>query len=316
MRIVVASSVRSAVCAVASVAFIAGCGGSTQLAATPGDASIAVRSPSGSETFKYTGSEQSFEVPAGVHSINVVALGAGGGGMLKDCPHGERGGRVFAVMPVTPKRTLQVYVGGRGSAADGGFNGGGSGGGTGSFGGGGGGGASDVRLNPGRLSDRILVAGGGGGEGANNPSNPRLGRWGCGGGGGALAGGSGGVGYAENGASGGGGGLGGTQNRGGSGGAGGSGPVGYGFPGSAGSRGVGGNGGGCPSGECGGLGAGGGGGYYGGGGGGSGGGGSSLGGDGGGGGGGSSYVESSVTNVHMWQGWKSASGDGLVVFSW
>ena len=29
-----------------------------------------------------------------------------------------------------------------------------------------------------------------------------------------------------------------------------------------------------------------------------------------------SYVESSVTNVQMWQNWKNATGNGLVVFSW
>jgi hypothetical protein len=35
-----------------------------------------------------------------------------------------------------------------------------------------------------------------------------------------------------------------------------------------------------------------------------------------GGGGGSSYVESTATNVHMWQGWKNRARNGLVVLSW
>ncbi|MFY9720345.1 MAG: hypothetical protein WAK16_11965 [Candidatus Cybelea sp.] len=35
-----------------------------------------------------------------------------------------------------------------------------------------------------------------------------------------------------------------------------------------------------------------------------------------GGGGGSSYVERSATDVHFWDGWKNATGNGLVVFSW
>ena len=60
-----------------------------------------------------------------------------------------------------------------------------------------------------------------------------------------------------------------------------------------------------------------GGGYYGGGGGGGGGAGvEGESGPGGGGGGGSSYVEPSAKHVRMWQGWKDATGDGLVVFSW
>lgn len=37
---------------------------------------------------------------------------------------------------------------------------------------------------------------------------------------------------------------------------------------------------------------------------------------GGGGGGGSSYVEPSAKNFRQWQGWKNATGDGLIVLSW
>ncbi|MFY9666130.1 MAG: hypothetical protein WAK19_16915, partial [Candidatus Cybelea sp.] len=65
-------------------------------------------------------------------------------------------------------------------------------------------------------------------------------------------------------------------------------------------------------------GAGGGGGYYGGGGGGGGAGeyASVYGGAGGAGGGGSSWAKSSVADFRTWGGWKDATGDGLVVFSW
>ena len=74
-------------------------------------------------------------------------------------------------IPVKPRETLYVRVGGRGLGGDypgsagGGFNGGGSGGNGGYWGGHGGGGASDVREGGDRLKDRILVAGGGAGQG-------------------------------------------------------------------------------------------------------------------------------------------------------
>jgi len=35
-----------------------------------------------------------------------------------------------------------------------------------------------------------------------------------------------------------------------------------------------------------------------------------------GGGGGSSYIEPSARKYESWQGWKTATGNGLVVFSW
>ncbi|MFY9665140.1 MAG: hypothetical protein WAK19_11895 [Candidatus Cybelea sp.] len=75
---------------------------------------------------------------------------------------------------------------------------------------------------------------------------------------------------------------------------------------------VGGNGGACGVSPTVFSGGGGGGGYYGGGGGGGGG----FAANGGGGGGGSSYVEPIAIEPRMWQGWKNATGDGLVVFSW
>jgi RHS repeat-associated protein len=105
--------------------------------------------------FEFIGGSQSWEVPAGVTSIGVEVEGAQGGG-----PYGGFGGRTKAILSVEPGQQLQVNVGGRGSEGTGGFNGGGDGG----FGGGGfgGGGASDIRVSPYELGDRVVVAGGGG----------------------------------------------------------------------------------------------------------------------------------------------------------
>ena len=114
-----------------------------------------------SQTFAYSGAEQTFTVPAGVFSVRVLAVGGSGGSASKS---GGAAAYVNGELSVTPGETLYVEVGGNGqnqdSGGDGGFNGGGNGG-------GGGGGASDVRTSP-RASglfpgDRLLVAGGGGG---------------------------------------------------------------------------------------------------------------------------------------------------------
>jgi hypothetical protein len=255
-----------------------------------------------SQTFYYTGAKQSFNVPSGVTSINVVADGAAGASYLPQKV--ALGGRTQATIPVTPDETLYVFVGGQGSTESGGFNGGG---GVPSGGGYGGGGASDVREVGHGLGDRILVAGAGGGSGASYRH---------GGAGGGTTGKKGGGGTPMHHYAVGGGGGGGNQSQGGSAGAGG-----YysGHSGSSGALGAGGTGGlngSYPSGGRG-NGGGGGGGYYGGGGGG--GGGSESCGPafaGGGGGGGSSYVESSASGVKLYQGWKHDIGNGQVVFSW
>jgi hypothetical protein len=177
-------------------------------------------------TFRYTGKKQTFNVPSGVTRIRVIAVGASGGGSVV-----AHGGRVTAVIPVTPSERLAVYVGGAGTSSTGGFDGGGAGGRTCyssngcGYSGYGAGGASDVREGGDALTDRVIVAGGGGG----------------GGGGGFYGGGGGGAGILD----------------------------------------------------------------------------FSIGiGSGGGGGGGSSYVESTASDVHMWQGWKDAIGNGLVVLRW
>ncbi|WP_070137948.1 glycine-rich protein [Crocinitomix algicola] len=110
-------------------------------------------------TFFYTGDVQTYEVPAGITSIQVELAGGDGFG-----PIGE-GGIVEAIIPVTPGETLEIYVGGEGTATTGGYNGGGTPGTNENYGGGGG--ASDIRVSPYGLADRIAVAGGGGGSASN-----------------------------------------------------------------------------------------------------------------------------------------------------
>ncbi|HEX4013950.1 MAG TPA: glycine rich domain-containing protein [Candidatus Cybelea sp.] len=309
-----------------AAAILVGCAGHTDGEALPAlDGANAHFSHH--RTFHFTGTVRSFMIPANVKLINVVALGAGGGPTpypTYNKSHG-RGGRVHAVIPVTPGQTLYVVVGGEGynGIAPGGtgFNGGATGGlipycGRSGYKcyGFGGGGASDVRVST-LLRDRIIVAGGGGGAGSWSVS---------GGGGGGKIGGDGGSGYGYY--RGGGGGGGGTQSHGGAGGAGQTyGSYGSGGDGSPGTLGQGGNGGEagatryCSSSCEPGAGGGGGGGYYGGGGGG----GactpsltSPVCGLGGGGGGGSSYAEPRARNVRMWRNWNTATGNGLVVLSW
>jgi hypothetical protein len=149
-------------------------------------------------TFAETGAAQNFAVPAGVQSITVDAFGAQGGAGSCCSPHiaGGDGAHVHATLPVTPGATLEVLVGGAGGgsgAQSGGFNGGGgvpctSGS---PFIGGGGGGASDVRVSPYGLADRLVVAGGGGGGGGNGVGTGIGGSGGAAGGAGGPSGGSG-----------------------------------------------------------------------------------------------------------------------------
>jgi hypothetical protein len=119
----------------------------------------------GSTTLTYTGSEQTYTVPAGTHFLRVRAVGGRGGGAY----YSGLGGRATATLPVTPGQILYVYVGGNGAGganAPGGFNGGGNASALG--GGASGGGATDVRAVSGDLASRLLVAGGGGGYGAGD----------------------------------------------------------------------------------------------------------------------------------------------------
>ncbi|HVN69212.1 MAG TPA: hypothetical protein VMU38_06165 [Candidatus Binatia bacterium] len=310
---------RYALSSCAAAALLAGCGGTLSSGAIPLENPLGASLPY-HHTFKFTGKRQSFKVPPGVTSITVVARGASGGLSPYYTTRSGRGARVYAVIPVRAGETLHVYVGGAGyyqnGWAVGGFNGGGNPAGC-CMGGFGGGGASDVREGGTEPRDRILVAAGGGGEGGYENSG------GAGGAGGGVVGGAGSAGSSDSGDGGGGGGA--TQNRGGSGGVGGQKSCyscSHGQNGKSGRRRAGGDGGnggpGDTSSATGGAGGGGGGGYFGGGGGGGGegGGGGAGGSAGGGGGGGSSYVEPTATSVRMWTGWKNATGNGLVVFSW
>jgi Bacterial Ig-like domain (group 3)/Glycine rich protein/Fibronectin type III domain len=245
-------------------------------------------------TFSYTGSSQSWAVPAGVSSITVTADGAEGG-VGSGGPAAGDGGSVTATIGVTAGETLTIDVGGQGTAGSSGGAGGFNGGGSGSTNGGGGGGASDVRQGGTALADRVVVAGGGGGSGAG--SSARI----AGAGGGTT-------GAAANGSAGppdGDGGGGGTSSAGG---ASGSGAGGSGAAGGAGSSGSGGDGG---TGATDGGGGGGGGGYFGGGGGGGG----DTGGTGSGGGGGSSFTEGSATSVTNTQGGHTGNGQVTITYT-
>lgn len=117
------------------------------------------------DTFDYTGADQTFVVPPDVTAITVACYGAqGGGGGTGGILGGfGLGGSIQCRLPVTPGETLHVFVGGTPSALGvGGFNGGGT---AGNGGGGGGGGASDVRQGGSAVTDRVVVAGGGAGAG-------------------------------------------------------------------------------------------------------------------------------------------------------
>jgi hypothetical protein len=234
-------------------------------------------------TFNYTGSVQTFTVPAGVTSIIVDAYGAQGGS--SGGAVGGLGGRAQATIPVTPGETLNIYVGQQGSSSSGvlGTTFGGGGGVFHSIGpgaGGSGGGASDIRRGT-ALTGRLIVAGGGGGHGWISQSL-------AGGFGGGLTGGDGGAANGTTAWSG----KGGTQSAGGASG----GPFGQ---ISAGSLGQGGNGDGDLAG-----GGGGGGGYYGGG-----------GGRYSGGGGGSSYVAAAGnTNTSTSSGVRFGNGEITITY--
>lgn len=257
-----------------------------------------------SETFTFTGSEQTWTAPDGVDDVTVECWGAEGGAGYNNTL-GDQGGYIKATISTTPGETLYLYVGEEGGDGDsttggpGGFPAGGDGGDADEGGGGGGGGGrSDVRQGGNATSDIVIAAGGGGGAGSAADG-------GYGGFGGYQQGEDGGKGRGASSHNGYGGG-GGTQS---SGGAGGSGPDdGQGNPGNDGSQWAGGAGG---TDNTSGRGGGGGGdGYYGGGGGGSG---TDIDdGDGGGGGGGSSTATVSVASSSD----GVQSGDGKIVLTY
>lgn len=252
-----------------------------------------------SETRNFTGSAANYVVPTGVTSITVDVRGAQGGASSDGSGDPGLGGRVQAVIPVTPGETLSIRVGGAGgtgtpTGGTAGSNGGARGG---TYvasdftnGGGGGGGMTYIR----RSSTDLVVAGGGGGASRKD-----------GGAGGGTTGSAGQNATAGSPLAGGGGG--GTQSAGGAGGTRGGDNAGdqtnY-EAGVAGSSLAGGSGGDINSGAFNRSGGGGGGGYFGGGGAGSGG--------GAGGGGGSSYSDPANTGTVHTQGFQTGNGQVLI----
>lgn len=134
--------------------------------------------------FGFTGSPQTYTIPAG-DDVAILEIAGAAGGSANTIGGGGLGGQVTAAVPVTPGAVLKVRVGGtaggplpapdNGWSTAGGYNGGGSaliytrypnlaGG----------GGATDVRLGGDTLADRIVVGGGGGG---GVPDNGYLPGW-------------------------------------------------------------------------------------------------------------------------------------------
>ena len=73
----------------------------------------------GSETFTYTGSQQTFTVPSGVSSITIKTWGAqgGSGGYYSNssyCSTGGKGGYSTGTLSVSAGNTVYIYVGGQG----------------------------------------------------------------------------------------------------------------------------------------------------------------------------------------------------------
>ena len=270
-------------------------------------------------TFGYTGSLQTWVVPAGVTSATITLYGAQGGAVYSSGFPGGKGARVVATLTaLSSGEVFDVNVGGAANEIYPGSNGGGTAG----VAAGAGGGATDIRPHNGSLASRILVAGGGGGAGygADSPrcqGNVCVGISGAGGDSGAD-GGLGGI-SPLNGALGGEGGRAGGSSAGGAGGKSGNYPIiltDGGSPGVLGTGGAGGSGDGFGGG-------GGGGGWYGGGGGGSGGvapcgaqGILACYGGGGGGGGGSSYADpASTTKVTITEGLRSGNGHATITYT-
>lgn len=148
------------------------------------------------QTFNFTGSVQSYTVPAGITSLTITAKGAQGASQSPGGT-GGLGGSVQGILSVSAGQVLNIYVGGQN-----GYNGGALGGVNGSTvlsgpsvgNAGNGGGATDIRIGGVTLANRVLVAGGGGGAGraGNWPAcQTPVGIGGNGGNGGNLTGGNG-----------------------------------------------------------------------------------------------------------------------------
>ena len=124
--------------------------------------------------YSFTGTYDTYTVPAGVESVKLQVWGAEGGqtNYSSYTWKGGKGGYSEGIMPVNAGDVLYVYVGGKGGNGStgaggpvtGGWNGGGSSGSSTSyFYGGAGGGGTDIRVNNNSLYARVIAAGGGGG---------------------------------------------------------------------------------------------------------------------------------------------------------
>src|SRR5215471_8387903 len=113
-------------CALAGTvaAILAGCGGgsATNAIGTVPAVPAGVDVYGHHKTFHYTGKRQSFIVPEGVKKLKVDMRGGMGGG--PESTGGGRPGRVVAIVSVTPREELYIFVGGAGSGQSGGYNGG------------------------------------------------------------------------------------------------------------------------------------------------------------------------------------------------
>ena len=103
---------------------------------------------SGSQTFSYTGSQQTFTVPSGVSTITIKAWGAQGGGEPADGLWGDggKGGYSTGDANVSAGSTIYIVVGQQGFSTHSSYayNGGGGGGAGDQDGGGGGGGSGYI----------------------------------------------------------------------------------------------------------------------------------------------------------------------------
>lgn len=115
-------------------------------------------------TFNYTGSIQTWTVPAGVTYVFIEAFGAQGGSGGTNV--GGRGGKITCTLPVTPGQVLFITVGGQSTNQTALYGFGGNGGVATSYGtfARAGGGLSGVSsANPITQANAFLIAGGGGG---------------------------------------------------------------------------------------------------------------------------------------------------------
>lgn len=137
-----------------------------QTGGTTGHGSITVDPPSAIQgaSFGYTGAAQTYTVPSGVTELSVRITGGGSA---------SQGDVVYGRLPVVPAQVVQLNIGSAATpvssfngsfvGGQGGWNGGGDSTQTSSIGALGGGGASDIRVSPYTLDDRVVVAGGGAG---------------------------------------------------------------------------------------------------------------------------------------------------------